>query len=187
MAEQTRLIGLRRITEDDAELVAQFMASIPGGDQVFFKEAIDIEAVRRWSRDDVTLRWLLVGEDGKPQAYLALIPGMGWSAHVGELGLVVGEGYRRQGIGRALARIGLLEGLRLGLQKLTVEVVADKEGDLQMFTSIGFEPEAVLKNQIIDRNGDVHDLVLLAHDVEAVRDDMQLIGIEQAFGQPGPP
>lgn len=182
MAGRAQLSGLRRIAEADAELVAEFLRAVPEGDRTFFREDTSLEAVRRWNRDDLTLRWLLVGPDGKPQAYVALIPGVGWSAHVGELGLVVGEAYRRQGLGRALARFGLLTGVELGLRKLTVEVVADKEGDLQMFTAIGFEPEAVLKNQIIDRQGGIHDLVLLAHDVEEVRADMELIGLDEAVG-----
>jgi ribosomal protein S18 acetylase RimI-like enzyme len=185
MAERTQLNGLRKISEADAELVAEFLSTVPEGDRTFFKEDTDLEAVRRWGSDDRTLRWLLVGSDGKPQAYVAIIPGLGWSAHVGELGLVVGEAYRRRGLGRALARFGLLQGVRLGLQKLTVEVVADKEGDLQMFTEIGFEPEALLKKQIIDRDGEIHDLVLLGHDVEEVRADMELIGLDEAIGSEG--
>jgi ribosomal protein S18 acetylase RimI-like enzyme len=177
MAHAAQLNGLRRITEDDAELVAEFLRSIPEGDRTFFKEDTDLDAVRRWRSEDRKLRWLLIGADGTPQAYVALIPGVGWSAHVGELSLVVGQSYRRRGLGRALSRFGLLEGVRLGLQKITVEVVAEKEGDLQMFTAIGFEPEALLKDQIKDREGQLHDLVLLAHDVEEVRADMEVVGL----------
>jgi ribosomal protein S18 acetylase RimI-like enzyme len=182
MAGGAQLNGLRRITEGDAELVAEFMRSIPEGDRTFFKEDADLETARRWGREDRTLRWLLVGPAGEPQAFLAIIPGVGWSAHVGELRLIVGAEHRRRGLGRALARRGLIEGVRIGLRKLTVEVVADKRGDLEMFTTIGFEAEALLKNQIMDRSGELRDLVVLAHDVDEVREDMELIGLDEAVG-----
>jgi len=182
MVDRAQLTGLRRITEVDAELVAAFLSSLPDGDRTFFKEDTDVAAVRRWGADDRIMRWLLLGPDDRPQAYLAIIPGVGWSAHVGELLLIVGAEHRRRGLGRGLARFGLLEGFRLGLKKLTIEVVADKDGDLQMFTAIGFDAEAILKNQIIDRDGELHDLVVLAHDIEAMRDDMELLGLDDAVG-----
>jgi RimJ/RimL family protein N-acetyltransferase len=186
VADRPQLIGLRRLEEADSDLVFRFLQSLPEGDRTFFKEETDIESIRRSSHDERVARWLLVGDDGEPQALLALIRGVGWSAHVGELRLVVGQAHRRRGLGRALARAGLLTGVRMGLRKLTVEVVADKEGDLRMFTAIGFEPEALLQGHIIDRAGHIHDLVVLSHDVDAVREDLELIGVDEAIGGAAP-
>jgi ribosomal protein S18 acetylase RimI-like enzyme len=185
MAGSTQLTDLRPITEVGAELVVRFLEEMPEGDRTFFRDDTTLESVLRWTHDERTFHWLLVGPDGALQAYLALIPGVGWGAHVGELRLVVGSDYRRRGIGRALARRGLLEGIRLGLRKLTVEVVADKQGDIEMFSTIGFEPEALLKNQIMDRTGELRDLVVLAHDIDEVRDDLELIGVDDALGLGG--
>ena len=49
-----------------------------------------------------------------------------------------------------------------------------------MFSSIGFQAEALLTNQIRDRSGNIQDLVILAHDVGAVRDSMEVLGIDEA-------
>jgi ribosomal protein S18 acetylase RimI-like enzyme len=176
------LSGLRQLGPDDADAMLAFLAGLPEGDRTFFKEDDDRETVERWCHDEHSERWIVTGEDGKVRAYLALIPGVGWSHHVGELRLVVGADSRRLGLGRALARRGLLEAVQRGLDKIVVEVVADKEGDLQMFASIGFEAEALLKNQIRDRTGETRDLVILAHDVGAVRDSMTVLGIDEAAG-----
>jgi ribosomal protein S18 acetylase RimI-like enzyme len=159
-----------------------FLQTLPEGDRTFFKESDDVETIERWCRDERSSRWIVVGDDGTVRAYLAVIPGVGWSSHVGELRLVVGADYRRLGLGRALARHGLLAAVRGGLDKIVVEVVADKEGDHQMFASIGFEAEALLKNHIRDRTGETRDLVILSHDVGSVRDSMAVLGIDEAAG-----
>lgn len=178
MAERPQqLSGLRRVEPDDAERLAAFFAALPEGDRTFFKEEIDTPGLERWVAGGGS-RWVLEGDDGKLWGSLALVPGVGWSAHVGDLRLVVSPDRRRQGLGRALARHGLVEGVRMGLAKITVDVVAEKDGDIRMFTSIGFEAEALLKNQIRDRAGHLRDLVVLSHDVDDVWASLHAVGID---------
>ena len=186
MAERTQhLTGLRRLSPEDAPIVARFVQSLPEGDLTFLKEDVDEDTVTRWCADERAPRWLVVDDDGEPQAMLSITPGASWSAHVGELRLVVGEAHRRKGIGRRLARVGLTEAVRLGLRKIVVEVVADKEGDIGMFTSIGFQPEALLKDHICDREGNLRDLVLLSHDVAPRSASLDVIGLGGEMGLEG--
>ncbi len=119
------------------------------------------------------------------QAYMSITPAQGWSSHVGDLRLVVGHAHRGEGVGRLLARHGLLEGVAMGLRKFTVAVAADKAGDIEMFTSIGFRAEALLEDHIRDREGALHDLVLLSHDVSQVREEMATLGIDAEVGLDG--
>lgn len=172
----------RRIGPDDAPALARFLAELPEGDRTFFKEADDRETVEHWCRENRASRWVVERDDATICAYLAVIPGVGWSSHVAELRLVVAADSRRVGLGQALARRGLVEAVRLGLEKIVVEVVADRAGDIAMFTSIGFEAEALLKNHIRDRGGETWDLLILAHDVAAVRDSMHALGIDRTQG-----
>jgi ribosomal protein S18 acetylase RimI-like enzyme len=175
---------VRRITTADEPLLAAFLESLPDGDRTFFKERVDEHTVKRWCNDDHVHRWVLC-EDGVAKAMLAIVPGVAWSAHVGELRLVVGPEHRRHGIGQRLARYGLTEGVRMGLLKIVVEVVSDRQGDIQLFTRIGFHAEALLEGHIRDWSGEVRDLVLLAHQVEDVRRSMAALGMEQAIGADG--
>jgi ribosomal protein S18 acetylase RimI-like enzyme len=175
---------LRRIGPDDAVMVAAFLEAMPEGDRTFFKEPIDVDTVERWCREGRNLRWILI-EDGAPAGMLSIIPGAAWSSHVGELRIVVAPDFRRRGIGRQLSRYGLTEAVRLGLTKIVVEVAADKEGDIEMFTSIGFRPEALLANQIRDTRGELHDLVLLSHEVGDVAASMDVLGLDVAVGLAG--
>jgi ribosomal protein S18 acetylase RimI-like enzyme len=96
---------------------------------------------------------------------------------VGEIRLVVDPERRRAGIGHALARRALIDALDAGMLKLVVEVVADQEPAIGLFTALGFKPEAVLSNYVRDRAGDLHDLLVLAHDVEDVQSTMATMGI----------
>jgi ribosomal protein S18 acetylase RimI-like enzyme len=183
MAERPQqLTDLRPLTPRDADAVARFLQVLPEGDLTFLKEDVDTETVARWCRDERAHRWLVIGDDGEPQAMLSIVPGALWSAHVGELRLVVGQAYRRLGLGRRLARYGLAEAVRLGLSKIVVEVVADKEGDISMFTSIGFEAEALLRDHIRDREGNLRDLVLLSHDVGPRSAAMDVLGLASEVG-----
>jgi ribosomal protein S18 acetylase RimI-like enzyme len=185
MADPAQLGQLRPISSVDAEAVSKFLLALPEGDRTFFKEHISTERVRGWSEEDQTRRLLLVGADGEIQAYMAILPGVGWSSHVGELRLVVHDQYRRRGIGRMLARRALIEAVDLGLRKLTVEVVAEKQGDVEMFRTIGFDAEALLKDQIMSHDGRVQDLVLLSHDIGSVRSDLEVLGTDRELGTAG--
>lgn len=182
MAEAVRqLSGLRRVEPADTEILAALFAGLPDRDRSFLQGRTEPEVIARWDFGDGGSRWL-VEEDGEARAFLSVIPHQGWSSHVGALRLVVGAGYRRRGIGRLLARHGLLEGIALNLKKITVDVAADRDGDIAMFASLGFRPEALLEDQISDWNGDLHDLVVLAHDVASVRDDLEVVGVNAALG-----
>ncbi len=172
---------LQRLSGDDFDRVVAFLARLPEEDRTFIKDHVGADSVRQWLDEDHNRRWLL-SEDEQPAAMLSLIPGMGWSSHVCELRLVVDSAFRRRGIGRRLARYGLVEAVRMGFLKIVVEVVADRLGDIEMFTSIGFRPEALLADQIRDGDGELRDLVILAHYTEEVAASMDVLGVDDAMG-----
>jgi RimJ/RimL family protein N-acetyltransferase len=91
---------------------------------------------------------------------------------------------RRAGVGRALARHALIEAVRAGRRKLVVELAADQEKALAMFSSLGFTGEALLRDHIRDRDGELHDLVMLAHFVEGMWAGMGAIGLSDELGLP---
>jgi L-amino acid N-acyltransferase YncA len=185
MAERTQQHPLaRRLTGDDEEALRRFLRDMPEGDRTFFKEDLeDEESIARWCSAERGLRWVIAeGDDVK--AMVSLIPGALWSSHVAELRMVVAAAHRRRGLGRKLARVGLAEALSLGFRKIIVEVAAEKEGDIEMFTSIGFTVEALLKDHICDRNGHLRDLVILAHDTGSVSGSLGALGLEAEFSGP---
>src|SRR3954468_9212714 len=123
-------VQLQPVAGIDPEQLRAFFRRVPEGDRTFFREdVLGDGVVDGWLADERARRRVAVAE-GDVVGYLAVIPGVGWSSHVGEVRVVVDPERRRMGIGRALARQGLMEGLDLGLAKLVVEVVAEQEATL---------------------------------------------------------
>jgi ribosomal protein S18 acetylase RimI-like enzyme len=116
--------------------------------------------------------------------YVAVRPLPGWSDHVGEVRLVVSPTRRGDGLGRELARRALVEAVSSGLSKLVVEVVAEQGAALALFTDLGFTGEALLRDHIRDRSGELRDLMVLAHHVSETWSGMDAVGIADELGAP---
>ena len=175
---QTGDLTVKPLAEVGAGAVRSFFERIPESDRTFFREdVLDDATLMAWFDDRRNRRSVaLVGDE--VVGYLAVLPGVGWSAHVGELRIVVDPGRRRSGIGQMLARTGLLVSLELGLTKVVVEIVADQEALLAMFHSLGFEAEGLLRGHVKTAQGELHDLLLLAHSVDDTWAGMATAGIE---------
>lgn len=171
---------IRPPTEADLDALMEFFARVPEGERTFFKEQLDRETVQRWLAEDRGRRGVAV-EDGQVAGYVAVIRLAGWSDHVGEVRLVVDPGHRGRGLGRALARWALAQALDCGLRKLYVEVVAEQEGAVAMFSALGFTAEGLLRDHVRDQAGELRDLVLLAHPVDDQWAAMSAAGIDEAL------
>ena len=100
---------------------------------------------------------------GEILGYVAVVPLHGWSSHVGEIRLIVDPAHRGEGVGTALASRAIVKAFRSGLTKLVVEVLAAQEFTIEMFRALGFDPEALLAGQVRTREGELADLMILAH------------------------
>ncbi len=170
-------------TSEDVEAVQAFLERIPTGESAFFKEDVTSpDAAARWLDDPADVQRYIAVEDGSVVGLTALAPGAGWSSHVSEVRVVVDPARRGTGVGTALARRALVAAIESGSRKLVVEVVADQEPAIELFKHLGFAPEAILADHVRDRNGEYHDLMILAHDVEGVRSSMATIGITDEVG-----
>jgi len=173
-------MDVRRPNPEDIDGLLAFFARIPAAERTFFKEEVlEREDVEAWGTGPG--RRALACDGGDVVGYVAVVPLRGWSDHVGEIRLVVDPERRGQGLGRTLARWALLQAIECGLQKLYVEVVADQEGAVGMFTALGFQAEGLLRDHVRDRDGQLRDLVLLAHPIADHWSAMAGAGIEDAL------
>lgn len=173
-------MNIRDYGEPDIAALRAFFARIPGSDLTFAKEDPQVPGLLEdWLRDTRAVRLIAIDDvDQSVVGYLAVIPGVGLSRHVGELRLLVDPQRRRWGVGKMLARKGLAAALgRLGLRKIVVEVLAEQEPAIRMFRSLGFVAEAVLVEQLMDATGESQDLVLLAHFARDNQSRLDTLGI----------
>lgn len=156
-----------------------FFGRVPESDHASFAEDVfEPGLVESWLTDTRGRRAVAVEGDAV-LGYVAVLPLVGWSSHVGSLRVVVDPDARGKGVGRALARHGLLTSLELGLTKTVVEVVVDSVPAIGMFEAIGFEPEALLRDHVRDKSGELRDLVVLAHLVDGTWSGMATAGLDE--------
>jgi ribosomal protein S18 acetylase RimI-like enzyme len=173
-------VNIVALDSDHVERLIDFFGQLPDGDLTFIKDDVTSEAIRAWSQRPGQ-QWVALDGD-VITGFVAVRPLAEWSDHVGELRLVVHPERRRGGLGRALARHALAEAVRAGRRKVVVELAADQEHALAMFASLGFTGEALLRDHIRDRNGQLRDLVMLAHFVDGTWAAMETTGIADELG-----
>jgi ribosomal protein S18 acetylase RimI-like enzyme len=174
------------LTEAHCDALVSFFAELPEGDRTFIREDVtDPGVVRGWAAGSPAVdRWVAVDDDDRVLGYVAVLRLPGWSDHVGEVRLVVAPAARGSGLGRQLARHAMVHALGAGLTKLVVEVVADQAPALALFTALGFTGEALLVDHIRDRDGQLRDLMVLAHHVGETWAGMSAVGLTEALGTP---
>ena len=174
---------VRELTQEDAPAVREFFAKMPAEDRTFFYQDVDDPAViAAWAADEKRLRRCATDDDGHLLALAALQPGLDWTSHVAELVLLVSPEARGQHLGRTLARAMLLEAVQQGYLKVTVMIAADDSRAVDMFTKMGFEGEALLRDQLRNpADGSLRDAVVLAHLVRETWASMASGGFEDAL------
>jgi ribosomal protein S18 acetylase RimI-like enzyme len=173
---------IQRLDEASVDQVVAFFGRIPAGDLTFFKEPVSGErTVRGWLNDERGTR-LLALEADEVVGYAAVIAGVGWSSHVGELRLVVDPSRRRQGLGHELAAAALHVALEAGLSKIVVEAIATQDATIALFTKLGFVPEALLEDHVRDANGELNDLIVLALHSADTWEMLATVGLDEPLG-----
>ncbi len=155
--------------QDNADMLA-FAKTLPPHDLLFLRS--DILQPR------VIEAWVKKIESGKNISVIATIDGeiigygtlsrgeMDWSRHVAELRIMVGPNHRETGVGRVLVRELFRIALDKSIEKVYARMTLDQAGARKLFAELGFHPEALLENEVKDREGNLHDVLSMAVDVE---------------------
>ena len=162
-------VSLRLMTAADAARIAAFARTLPEDDLLFLRMDItDPGAVALWVRNlEAGLAATVIAEvNGETAGYASLVQNrVAWQRHLGEIRTQVGLPYRSRGLGRALAGEIFSIGRERGLRKIVAQMTTDQKGAIATFERLGFKPEALLQDFVVDHAGRTRDLVVMAYDV----------------------
>jgi RimJ/RimL family protein N-acetyltransferase len=178
-------VEIARMTSADREALVAFVATLPAHDLLFVpRDLTHAKVVEAWMRslDAGEVTSLGARHDGALVGCTAIVSDeLSWSRHVGELRVLVGPAWRGRGLGRLLIQECFAQALELGLKKLVAQMTTDQRAAIAVFEQLGFRAEALLTRHVAGRDGTLHDLVLLSHDVEAVQARNDLYGMSDAL------
>jgi L-amino acid N-acyltransferase YncA len=166
----------------DREAMITFANSLPDHDLLFLGRDLKHPRVIAAWLGAIAEGWidsLIAEDDGVIVGTAALVQDpLGWSAHVGEVRLLVSAGRRGGGVGRDLLEAMLRVASERGLAKLTAAMTPDQAGAIALFESLGFRGEALLRDQVRDRSGNPHDLAILSYDAARAEAQHRAYGFE---------
>ena len=164
-------LRLRLMAADDGPRVLSFASTLPAHDLLFLRRDI--------TRPDQVEVWLDEVAKGMTTTVLALretevvgyasvvADGLAWTRHVRELRVMVAPSMRRAHLGRLLTVQAFAIAKQQGAKKMVAQMTADQTAAVEVFRSLGFETEARLHHQVMDRDGQLHDLQIMGLDVDA--------------------
>lgn len=169
-----KTLTLRLMDRGDINTIITFAQAIPKKDLLFLRRDItDRSNVEEWvtgieSGKSVTVL-AFVGEAMAGYATLHHNEAL-WTRHVGEIRTNVGADFRGLRMGSLLVEEMFQVAKDLGLRKLTANMVADQKAARGAFERIGFHPEALLADHVVDAEGRTHDMLIMSFDMEGFHD-----------------
>ncbi len=162
-------VQVRQMSAADRDAALAFARALPEEDLRFLRvDLTEASVVDDWMRNlDSGHSTSLVAYDADGLVGYATVHRnpASWTRHLGELRINVSPAYRSRGLGRRLIASIFDVARDIGLQKLSGHMMADQSGAQAAFRRLGFVPEALLADYVIDRDGRTHDLVIMSHDI----------------------
>jgi RimJ/RimL family protein N-acetyltransferase len=162
---------IRQATADDAEQLiahvkhmaveaAQWLPMQPGEFQVSVEEEREILAKAAASQNSL---FLVAEVDGKIVGVLNYSGGKRQATrHVATFGMAVRAAWQGRGVGTALLTEAIRHAKESGcVRRLDLQVYADNERAIRLYTRLGFAAEGVLRKAVL-RNGEFIDELMMA-------------------------
>ena len=169
-----KAFNLRLMGPEHRDDVLEFARALPRQDVLFLRMDItDPRNIDTWIENIKADRSITVlAYDGARVAGYATVHHneVLWTRHVGEIRTNVGSEYRGIRLGARLAEEIFTIAKEIGLKKITAQMTSDQRGARATFERIGFRPEALLADYVIDHEGRTHDMLIMSYDIDGFND-----------------
>ena len=177
-----RAYQIRQLQPSDGDAILKFAASLPPHDLLYMRRDITTDAgVKRWLTGVSEERiHSVIAENtaGEMVGYSTIHQDdLEWTQHVADLRVTVSTTERGSGLGRLLIREAFNIALSLDVRRVTASMTTDQIASRNLFQELGFKNEALLKDHVRDREGKLHDLLIMACDVETFLATRQAYGV----------
>lgn len=174
-------IAIRYMSAGDEDAVMMFARGLPAHDLLFLpRDITHPKVLAAWTREIErgAMTTLLAFDAGVVVGCATIVRDpLSWSAHVGELRVVVAVPMRGKKLGRVLAEDCFAIALSMGIEKMTAQMTVDQSGAIAVFESMGYRAEALLRDHVKDNDGHTHDIAILSHDVARVASRLDAYGL----------
>jgi RimJ/RimL family protein N-acetyltransferase len=161
------------VPQDKDALVALFTSLSPDDLQYFRGDVTDASVAARWA-DEVDYSKVfpvvaVVGDHlvGNCTLYL----GSGFTRHSAEIRVFLVKEFRRRGIGSVMIKAQIEIARKIGLHQLMAEIVESRPQVVHAFEHLGFERQAVLRDQFMTPDGDTLDSILMIKYLKRAAED----------------
>lgn len=169
-----KTLELRLMTAAERDDIIELARSLPQGDVLFLRMDItDARNIDEWVRNIEAGRTVtvLAYDEGRLAGWASLhYNDVLWTRHVGEIRTIVGTDYRGIHLGARLVEEIFTVAKELGLKKITAQMTSDQKGARATFERIGFRPEALLADHVVDSTGRTHDMLVMSYDIDGFHD-----------------
>lgn len=164
-------ITFRLMTEEDRNRVLKFAKSLPAEDFIFLRMDIsNPEVIDDWVEAITAGRTITVlteNEAGNIIGYASLhYNRLSWTRHLGEIRVFVRSDIRGSGLGKRLIGEMFQLAKEQGLKRIVVNIPSNQPRVRQMLEKVGFQPEALLTDWLIDAKDLTYDLLVMSAHVE---------------------
>ncbi|NLY02811.1 MAG: GNAT family N-acetyltransferase [Rhodopirellula sp.] len=154
------------LSEECRESMIAFARALPQDDLLFLERDIsNPHEVDRWIEAVAqgTMVSIVARQQDVVVGYATFDRGrVPWTRHVAELRVVVASSARGGGIGRLLLEMVFEMSQQQGVRKVIARMTPEQTEAQRLFKRLGFEEEAVLRDNAMDAHGVTHDLLLLS-------------------------
>jgi RimJ/RimL family protein N-acetyltransferase len=184
-------VFLRPMHCGDKDRLRVFFRQLSQRNRRYFKrDAVLEEVIGQWCQQldyEQVLPVLAMAGDGKADRILAdgtlHTESHGSSAHVARIRWVVADDMLQRGLGRLLVRELLRRAHSRGIQKIQANLLTQDRQSILLLHRLGFRKEAVFRRHAMDLRGRLHDVVVMAKDIEQQWQKMNDANMEFEFCQ----
>jgi len=167
-------VTFRVMDPNDRDAILSFARRLPPDDLLFLRLDITTpDGVAEWMdniHDGRTIT-VLAEQNGQVVGYASIHHNnVMWNRHIGEIRVNVAAELRKQGLGRRLVDEVFAIAKDIGLRKITAQMTPDQKAARTTFERLGFRPEALLADFVVDRDGKTRDLLIMSLDVTGFTD-----------------